>query len=107
VWPSDLAEAASVRERLKAQLAAGGNLDPLGSNFRDDVNANGVITNADVSLTKAQVAAGATTALRAIRGIPRRLEPALSEVERVNRRYLLELTRQRLVETWLQRHTQP
>jgi hypothetical protein len=28
------------------------------SNFRDDVNANGVITNADVSVTKAQVAAG-------------------------------------------------
>jgi CSLREA domain-containing protein len=44
---------------VKAQVAAGGNVDPLGSNFRDDVNANGVITNADVSLTKAQVAAGA------------------------------------------------
>jgi hypothetical protein len=42
---------------IKAQVAAGGNIDS--SNFRNDVNANGGITNADASLAKAQVAAGA------------------------------------------------
>jgi len=42
---------------VKAQVAAGASVDS--SNFQDDINANGVISNADVSLTKAQVAAGA------------------------------------------------
>jgi len=42
---------------VKAQVASGASVDS--SNFQDDINANGVLSNADVSLTKAQVAAGA------------------------------------------------
>jgi hypothetical protein len=36
---------------VKAQVAA----PVTASNFRDDVNANGIISNTDVSATKAQV----------------------------------------------------
>jgi hypothetical protein len=38
-------------------VARGGSVDAI--NFRNDVNANGGITHADVSLVKAQVVAGA------------------------------------------------
>jgi hypothetical protein len=45
------------RARRENLHAASGVVDA--SNFRADVNANGGITNADISVTKAQVAAGA------------------------------------------------
>jgi len=38
-------------------VTVGGNVDS--SNFKDDVNVNGAITTADVSIVKGQVAAGA------------------------------------------------